>query len=60
MEIILLLFVIAVGISVFGVLIYYCTRRGEKCRGYPYNCPVCRHAAELKSMKGVSRVQLPF
>lgn len=46
MEIILLLFVIAVGLSVFGVLIYYGTRRGEKCRGYPYNCPVCRHAAE--------------
>ena len=22
------------------------TRRGEDCRGYPYNCPVCRHAAE--------------
>ena len=46
MEIILLLFVIAIGIAVFGVLIYYSTRRGEKCRGYPYNCPVCRHAAE--------------
>ena len=46
MEIILLLFVIAIGIAVFGVLIYYSTRRGETCRGYPYNCPVCRHAAE--------------
>ena len=46
MEIILLLFVIAIGIAVFGVLIYYSTRRGEKCRGDPYNCPVCRHAAE--------------
>jgi len=33
MEIILLLFVIAIGIAVFGVLIYYSTRRGEKCRG---------------------------
>ena len=46
MEIILLLFVIAIGIAVFGVLIYYSTQRGEKCRGYPYNCPACRHAAE--------------
>ena len=46
MEILLLLFVIAIGIAVFGVLIYYGTRRGENCRGYPYNCPVCRHAAE--------------
>ena len=46
MEILLLLFMIAVGISVIGVLIYHSTRRGEGCRGYPYNCPVCRHAAE--------------
>ena len=46
MEILLLGFVIAIGISVFGVLIYHGTRRGDKCRGYPYNCPVCRPAAE--------------
>ena len=46
MEIILLLFIITIGIVVFGVLIYYSTRRGEKCYSYPYNCPVCRHAAE--------------
>ena len=46
MEILLLLFMIAVGISVIGVLIYQGTRRGEDCRGYPYNCPVCRHAAQ--------------
>ena len=46
MEILLLLFMIAVGISVIGVLIYHDTRRGEDCCGYPYNCPVCRHAAE--------------
>ena len=46
MEILLLLFMIAVGISVIGVLIYHSTRRGKDCRGYPYNCPVCRHAAE--------------
>ena len=37
MEILLLLFVIAVGFTVFGLVI---------CHGYPYNCPVCRHAAE--------------
>ena len=46
MEILLLLFMIAIGISVIGVLIYHGTRRGEDCRGYPYNCPVCCHAAE--------------
>lgn len=46
MEILLLGFVIAVGITGIGVAIYHGTRRGEKCRGYPYNCPVCRHAAE--------------
>lgn len=46
MKILFLLFVIAIGISVFGALIYYGTRRGEKCRGHPYNCLVCRHAAE--------------
>ena len=46
MEILLLLFVIALGIVVFGVAIYHSTRRGEACHGYPYNCPVCRHAAE--------------
>ncbi|MBO6205959.1 MAG: hypothetical protein J6O73_03375 [Lachnospiraceae bacterium] len=39
-------FVIAIGITGIGVFIYHGTRRGEKCRGYPYNCPVCRHAAE--------------
>ena len=37
---------IALGIAVFGVAIYHSTRRGEDCHGYPYNCPVCRHAAE--------------
>ena len=46
MEILLLLFMIAVGISVIGVLIYHGTRRGEACHGYPYNCPTCRYAAE--------------
>jgi hypothetical protein len=46
MEILLLLFVIAVGFTVFGLVIYHGTRRGEDCHGYPYNCPVCRHAAE--------------
>lgn len=46
MEVLLLGFVIAVGIAVIGVVIYHGMRRGENCRGYPYNCPVCRHAAE--------------
>ena len=46
MEILLLLFMIAIGISVIGVLIYHGTRRGEACHGYPYNCPTCLHAAE--------------
>ena len=46
MEILLLLFVIALGIAVIGAAIYHGTRRGEDCRGYPYNCPTCRHAAE--------------
>lgn len=46
MEILLLLFVIALGIVVIGAVIYHSTRRGEDCHGYPYNCPVCRHAAE--------------
>ena len=46
MEILLLLFLIAIGISVMGVLIYHGTWRGEDCRDYPYNCSVCRHAAE--------------
>ena len=46
MEILLLLFVIAVGFTVFGLVIYHGTWRGEDCHGYPYNCPVCRHAAE--------------
>ena len=46
MEILVLLFVIAIGISVYAVIIYYETRRGENCHGYPYNCPYCRHAAE--------------
>ena len=46
MEMLLLLFVIALGIAVIGVAIYHGTQRGEDCRGYQYNCPVCRHAAE--------------
>ena len=46
MKFLFLLFVITIGISVFGALLYYGTRRGEKCRGHPYNCLVCRHAAE--------------
>ena len=46
MEILLLLFMIAIGISVLVVLIYHGTRRGEACHGYPYNCPTCRYAAE--------------
>ena len=46
MEILLLGFVIAIRITGIGVVFYHGTRRGEKCRGYPYNCPVCRHAAE--------------
>lgn len=41
-----MLFVIAVGFTVFGLVIYHGTRRGEDCHGYPYNCPACRHAAE--------------
>lgn len=46
MEILLLLFVIALGIAVIGAAVYHGTRRGEDCHGYPYNCPACRHAAE--------------
>ena len=46
MEILLLLFVIALGIAVIGATVYHGTRRGEDCHGYPYNCPACRHAAE--------------
>ena len=46
MEILLLGFVIAVGFAGIGIFIYYGRQRGENCRGYPYNCPVCRHAAE--------------
>ena len=46
MEVLLLGFVIAIGITGIGVVIHHGTRRGEKCRGYPYNCPVCHHAAE--------------
>ncbi len=46
MVILLLGFVIAIGISGIGLYVCFSTRRGEKCRGYPYNCPVCRHAAE--------------
>ena len=38
MEILLLLFVIALGIAVIGVAVYHGTRRGEDCHGYPYNC----------------------
>ena len=52
MEILLLLFVIALGIVVFGVAIYHSTRRGEACHGYPYNCPACRHAAECITLIG--------
>lgn len=37
MEILLLLFVIAIGFTVFALIIYHGTRRGEDCRGYPYN-----------------------
>lgn len=33
-------------VQVNDVSFYQRTRHGEKCRGYPYNCPVCRHAAE--------------
>lgn len=46
MEVLLLLFVIAIGIAVIGVAVYHSKQRGEDCRGYPYNCPTCRHAAE--------------
>jgi hypothetical protein len=46
MEILLLLFVIALGIAVIGAAVYHGTRRGEDCHGYQYNCPACRHAAE--------------
>lgn len=46
MEILFLGFVVIIGIIGIGLYAYYSTRRGEKCRGYPYNCPVCRHAAE--------------
>lgn len=46
MEILLLGFIIAVGISVIVLALYHGSRRGEDCRGYPYICPVCRHAAE--------------
>ena len=52
MEILLLLFVIAVGFIVLGLVIYYSTWRGEDCHGYPYNCPVCRHAAECITLIG--------
>lgn len=46
MEILLLGFIIAVGISVIVLVLYHGSRKGEDCRDYPYNCPVCRHAAE--------------
>ena len=46
MEILLLLFVIAVGFTVFGLVIYHGSRRGEACHGFAYNCPVCLHAAD--------------
>lgn len=46
MEILLLLFVIAIGLTMFSLIIYHGTRRGEDCRGYPYNYLICRHAAE--------------
>lgn len=42
MEILLLLFVIAVGFTVLGLVIYHGTRRGEDCHGYSYNCPTWR------------------
>ena len=46
MEILLLGFIIAVGISVIVLVLYHGSRKGEDCRDYPYNCTVCRHAAE--------------
>lgn len=46
MEILLLIFLIAIGFVILSTFIYHGTRRGEDCRGYPYNCPVCSHAAE--------------
>ena len=46
MEILLLLFVIALGIAVIGGAVYHGTRRGEDWHGYAYNCPACHHAAE--------------
>ena len=46
MGILLLIFIIATGFVILGATLYHGTRRGEDCRGYPYNCPVCRHAAE--------------
>ena len=45
-EILVVGFVIAIGIAGIGLYAFFSTRRGEKCRGYPYNCPVCRHATE--------------
>ncbi len=46
MEIMILIFIIAVGLSAIGLFIYYGTRRGENCRRYPDSCPWCHHAAE--------------
>ena len=45
-EIILLGFLTVIGIAAVGAFIYYSTRRGEDCPGYPHKCPWCGHAAE--------------
>ena len=45
-EILLLGFLAVIGIAAVGAFIYYSTRRGEDCLGYPYNCPWCGHAVE--------------
>ena len=46
MEILLLGFLILIGVFAIGAFLHFSTRRGEDCSGYPYNCPVCRHAAQ--------------
>ena len=38
--------VVIIGIIFLLVILHYSRKRGEDCRGYPYNCPTCRHAAE--------------
>lgn len=35
-----------------GWMIYVSTRRGEKCPGYSYKCPWCRHAEECLIIVG--------